>query len=57
MPPARAGDASRPWVRAERDRLAALCRETGVPVEVREYFQGQKPSIKMHFGVLREVEL
>ena len=50
-------DPRRPFLRAERDRMVELCRGAGVPIQVEHYFQGEKPSLKMHFEVIKEMRV
>lgn len=52
-----AGDPQRPFLVSERDRLLHLCQEFKVPVEMQAYFEGQKPTFKMHFEVIREMKM
>jgi hypothetical protein len=47
-----ADDPRRPFLIEERDRLLKLAETYGVPVTVRKYFQGQKPSLSMHFRII-----
>jgi hypothetical protein len=47
-----ADDPHRPHLAVEKNRMAALCADAGVPLRVIKYFEGQKPSLKMHFDVI-----
>ena len=42
-------DPSRSWLRAEKDRSAALLRAAGLRVHEHEYFAREEPSLAMHF--------
>ena len=42
-------DESRAWLVEEKDRSAALLRDSGVRVVVREYLSQEEPSLDMHF--------
>lgn len=48
-------DSRRPFIKAEKDRMVDLCQHYGVPVQVVPYFKGQKPSLKMHFEILKKM--
>jgi len=50
-------DPFRSFLKAELDRMVELCRHYGIPVQVIEYFGGQKPSLKMHFEILKEMKI
>ncbi|KAJ1489301.1 hypothetical protein T484DRAFT_1937466 [Baffinella frigidus] len=43
---------ARPWVVQEKDRMAKMLREEGVEVVERMYFEGEKPTLSMHFRCL-----
>ena len=49
-------DPRRPFLHAERDRLVSLCKEYNVPVNIQSYFEGDKPSLKMHFEVINQMQ-
>ena len=42
-------DPARPWLAVEKNRCIAMLSAAGVPVEERKYFEGQPPSLLMHF--------
>ena len=42
-------DPLRPWLPIEKNRMLANLRAAGVPVTERKYFEGQDPSVLMHF--------
>lgn len=46
-------DPTRPWLRDEVDRCQQLLKGAGVQILVRKYFANEKPSLDMHFEVLR----
>jgi hypothetical protein len=50
-------DTRRPYIKAEKDRMVELCEQYGVPVQVYTYFEGQKPSLKMHFEILLKMKI
>jgi hypothetical protein len=50
-------DVRRSFLKDEKDRMVELCRQYGIPVRVIEYFGGQKPSLKMHFEILKEMKI
>lgn len=49
-------DASRPWLRAQAERQAEELQRAGIPTRWRMYFQGEAPSLAMHFGVVAAFE-
>ena len=49
-------DPHRPWIGQERARMEALCRGAGVPIAERRYFEGQPPSLLMHFRCIEEAD-
>jgi hypothetical protein len=49
-------DPARRFLAEERDRMAALAARAGLPCEVRRYFDGEEPSLKMHFAVIEAAE-
>lgn len=55
-PPSAADDPRRPVLGEEKARMAALCLQEGVPLREVKYFEGQPPSLKMHFDVIRHFE-
>ena len=46
-----------PFLKVEKDRMVDLCRKYDIPVQVIDYFQGQKPSLNMHFAILTEMKV
>jgi hypothetical protein len=42
-------DPTRPWLAAEKNRCIAALSAAGVLFEERKYFEGQPPSLLMHF--------
>jgi hypothetical protein len=49
-------DPARCFLAEERDQMAALAERAGVPCEVQRYFEGEEPSLKMHFAVIEAAE-
>lgn len=45
-------DARRPFIAAERDTFIQLCEKNDVSINSKYYFEGQKPSLRMHFDIL-----
>ena len=40
----------------EKNRFAALCAAAGVPCALRKYYEGQPPSLGLHFRVLEDFQ-
>lgn len=45
-------DPRRPFIHEERDMMLKLCRQNDVDVEIRRYFDGERPSLQMHLKIL-----
>ncbi|GLI69052.1 hypothetical protein VaNZ11_013594, partial [Volvox africanus] len=50
-------DRRRPWIAQERDRFLGLLGEFGVPAFLHHYFEGQMPSLRQHFDLIRRARL
>ncbi|GIL42898.1 hypothetical protein Vafri_734 [Volvox africanus] len=50
-------DRRRPWIAQERDRFLGLLGDFGVPAFLHHYFEGQLPSLRQHFDLIRQARL
>jgi hypothetical protein len=52
-----AGDPRRPWIKAEKEQMASLAAGAGLLLRERLYFEGEPPSLLMHFRALDAMEV
>ena len=51
-----ADDERRPWVRQEKERFKALLLDQHLPVHEHKYFDGEEPTLLMHFEAIEAMQ-
>lgn len=51
-----ADDPRRPWVGQEKERFKRLLRNNGLPVHEHRYFDGDEPTLLMHFQAIEAMQ-